>query len=314
MKNGRPLGPPSAAFEEEQKTPEVSGEPLSSRLSTAAGIPKVGAEKEGEVDWNEAWKNARAQAVRRGGSEAWNRRAPSFARNAGKGEYVERMLELLDPQPTETVLDVGCGSGTLAVPLAGRVRSVTALDFSSRMLDLLRARLNEEQIKNVTPVLGSWEDDWKSLQIDCCDIALASRSLIVDDLRAALLKLDRAARLRVFITAPVGTGPIDPRVFAAMGRPHVPGPDYVFVYKMLNQLGIAATISFIPIVNGSLFTSLDEAVERMGWMVADPSPEEILRLRRWLERELVSTENGLKFPLPHLVKWAVLSWKKAKPA
>ena len=107
------------------------------------------------TDWNEAWKAARARSSRRGDREGWNRRAPSFAKVSSGSGYVERMLELMDPDPSWTVLDVGSGAGTLAVPLARRVSSVTALDFSPRMLELLRERCAGAGLTNVRPILGA---------------------------------------------------------------------------------------------------------------------------------------------------------------
>ncbi|BDG10061.1 class I SAM-dependent methyltransferase [Anaeromyxobacter paludicola] len=263
------------------------------------------------IDWNEAWQAARLRAGKRSGKEVWDRRAPSFARNASASGYVERMLELMRPEPSWTVLDVGCGAGTLAAPLARRVRAVTALDFSPRMLELLRERCAAEGIDNVAPVLGSWEDDWAGLGIGSCDVALASRSLSVPDLRAALLKLDAAARHRVFVTAPVGDGPIDRRVLAAVGRGYVPGPDYVYPANLLRQLGIEAAVELIAVEGVRQYDTLDDAVERLRWMVPEPTPEELARLRGWLARELSPRAGGLEL-CPRTFHWAVISWVPAR--
>jgi SAM-dependent methyltransferase len=220
------------------------------------------------------------------------------------------MLARIDAATSWTVLDVGCGSGALALPLARRVRSVIALDYSPRMLEILRARCAEEGLGNVAPVLGSWEDDWRRLGIGSCDVALASRSLTVDDLRAALLKLHRAARRRVFLTAPVGTGPIDPRVIRAAGRPYVPGPDYVYPLNVLRQLGIRATLDFIPVAQARRFATVGEALDGLSWMIPEPSSAELERLRRWLQQELAPVDGGLELRPPHKVSWAVFSWSK----
>jgi SAM-dependent methyltransferase len=260
------------------------------------------------IDWNEAWRVARARRTRRGDSETWNRRASSFAKNASTSGYTERMLELMSPEPGWTVLDVGCGAGTLAVPLARRVRSVTALDFSARMLELLGARCAEEGLRNVVPVLGSWEDDWGSLGIGTHDVALASRSLSVDDLRGALEKLDRTARLKVFVATTVGDGPVDRRVFEAVGREYVPGPDHRYPLNLLRQLGIPATVSFIPVAGARWYRSHDEAVESLAWMLPDPTPPELDRLRDWVGRVLRPGPDGLALPSPPPVSWAVISW------
>jgi cyclopropane fatty-acyl-phospholipid synthase-like methyltransferase len=96
-----------------------------------------------KIDWNQAWRDdckARSQGDNR---EFWNRRAPSFAKHRqedGADDYVESFLRVMQPQPDWSVLDVGCGPGTLAIPLAKTVRRVTGLDFSSAMIEILRNR------------------------------------------------------------------------------------------------------------------------------------------------------------------------------
>ncbi|HUJ25531.1 MAG TPA: class I SAM-dependent methyltransferase [Myxococcales bacterium] len=256
--------------------------------------------------WNEAWKAARARRPHADG-EAWSRRAPSFARHAARSGYVERVLELIDARPEWTGLDVGCGSGALAIPLARRLRSVDALDFSAGMLDQLRSRCAAEGLGNVKPILGAWEDDWNQLCLGSYDLVLASRSLNVEDLRAALLKLHRAARCKVVVSAPVGAGPIDPRIMAAAGRDWRPGPDFLYPLNVLHELGIEPSVSFIPVAQARTFADVTDAVEGVGWMLTDPTPDELARLRRWLERELSPSPDGLLLQ-PRTVVWAVLSW------
>jgi trans-aconitate methyltransferase len=60
-------------------------------------------------------------------------------------------------QPGERVLDVGCGPGATAIPLAAAVGPsghVTGVDISEPMLDLLRKRVAEQGITNLTPLLA----------------------------------------------------------------------------------------------------------------------------------------------------------------
>jgi ubiquinone/menaquinone biosynthesis C-methylase UbiE len=52
-------------------------------------------------------------------------------------------IDALDPQPGETILDIGCGAGQTLLQLAGRVGTsgrVIGVDIAPRVLDVARAR------------------------------------------------------------------------------------------------------------------------------------------------------------------------------
>ena len=48
-------------------------------------------------------------------------------------------LDLLDPQPGERILDVGCGEGTLTKKIVGRGATVLGIDNSPEMIAAARA-------------------------------------------------------------------------------------------------------------------------------------------------------------------------------
>ncbi|WP_314178549.1 class I SAM-dependent methyltransferase [Streptomyces winkii] len=58
----------------------------------------------------------------------------------------------------DTVLDLGCGTGQLAVPLATRVRSVIGMDPEPDMLRLARQAAVNAGVQNATWVLGADTD------------------------------------------------------------------------------------------------------------------------------------------------------------
>ena len=62
------------------------------------------------------------------------RAAPSCRRSA------RRRLQLLDPQPGELILDVGCGDGALTAKIAEAGADVIGVDASGEMIDAARAR------------------------------------------------------------------------------------------------------------------------------------------------------------------------------
>ncbi len=76
--------------------------------------------------------------------QTWNTEA-----YAANGRFVATMasgvVDLLAPQPGETILDIGCGDGALTEQIAATGAIVTGVDNSAAMLDAARARgLNVE--------------------------------------------------------------------------------------------------------------------------------------------------------------------------
>src|SRR5437764_3814351 len=72
-------------------------------------------------------------------------------------EVAELVLREAQARPGEQVLDVGCGPGATAIPLAAAVGPsghVTGVDISEPMLGLLRQRIAERGIANLTALLA----------------------------------------------------------------------------------------------------------------------------------------------------------------
>ncbi len=78
-------------------------------------------------------------------AEFWNKRSENYANNLGKDNRKKRTDEILkfleeasfSPEGSR-VLDLGCGPGTLSLPLSRLGAEVTALDISSGMLNRLK--------------------------------------------------------------------------------------------------------------------------------------------------------------------------------
>ncbi len=172
---------------------------------------------------------------------AWNEKAPSFAHKPVRSGYIAQLIEAMDLEEGETVFDMGCGPGTLAVPLARQGHSVCAVDFSDAMLaELERACAHvgvphidgdamAEALADVADLPAgtvvsfhrSWQQGWEGLPV--ADRAIASRSLIVDDLADALGKMEAHAHKSVAVTVGAGDLPnLDARIFRAMGRDPYP--------------------------------------------------------------------------------------------
>jgi hypothetical protein len=264
-----------------------------------------------DIDWNEVWRTIQAEkhALRRD-PRFWDKRAPDFTRHAAASGYIGRFMAIMEPQPDWSVLDIGSAAGTLAVPLASVVNRITAIDPSNAMLVLLEKRCQKQGITNIDIVNGRWEDDWDELGIGVHDVAVASRSLVVEDLRGAILKLQRYARRRTYISTLVDDGPYDRRIVEAVGRPFRPGADYIVVYNLLRQMGIHANVAFIIQRKEKIYTDVEDALNSMRWMVHEISAEEEEKLRSYLTDTLIREGEGWKMPGRRPVRWAVLWWEK----
>jgi ubiquinone/menaquinone biosynthesis C-methylase UbiE len=83
---------------------------------------------------------------------AWILDNPIAARHA------RRVIRLLDIRPGMRVLDVGCGTGRLTLPLAeltGPSGEVVGLDVQSRMLEMLKRRAARRGLANVKTIHAS---------------------------------------------------------------------------------------------------------------------------------------------------------------
>ena len=269
------------------------------------------------IDWNREWKSWQESRRHVDDSAYWDKRAPSFAKTAGTSPYARTFLECADVKPGETVFDMGCGSGTLALPLAKQGVEVWACDFSPVMIDLMMRRAElDGTAELIHPVQLSWDEDWSMRELPVCDVAFASRSIMTDDLADSLVKLDGQARRRVCITLSTGSSPrCDEVLLNAMGRERAWYADHVFAMNILWQLGKWPELSYIHSKRPSEFESFEEAIERT-CEVFDATPEERVRLEAYARGHLkraVSQDTGQPcwaFDHTRITSWAFISWDR----
>jgi len=240
--------------------------------------------------------------------EFWEKRSPSFAEHAGKTRYPNEFLKLMRLAPDYTVLDMGCGGGALAIPLAAKVKKVTAVDFSPSMLAIIAGICSERNITNIETIFGEWDSDWDALGIGKYDIAIASRSLRAENSAPYIRKLANAARCQVFISAPEGNGPLDTKLLEFAGRDTSIKSDYRHLMDVLKGMGIRAELSFIEENHINRWQSFEEAAEAQKWMFFGATRQEEEKMRLYLEKNLVRKDGMVQLPYERTCRWAVMWW------
>lgn len=286
------------------------------------------------TDWNGEWKELQRRRRPPDDAAYWDKRAATFRTKDAPSAYTDQFLAFADIRPGERMLDMGCGNGALALPLAAAGHEVVAADFSRGMLDDLmeKARFRGVQSR-IRPLLLSWEDDWEAagLGAGCVDVALASRSVATADLGAALGKLSRAARRRACATLTTGPSPhVDPNVFSALGLPVPKSYDYLYALLVLTQMGYAPELRLIESERVRAYEDASEAAANLARMIekfatreapAEKVAAALAELPSWVEENLVPNESagqddghgGTEKPFclrqPRPIQWAFLTWK-----
>lgn len=282
------------------------------------------------TNWNQEWKKLQEVRRRKDSSSYWDSRSKTFGSKDAPSSYVEAFLQKSGIQEGESVLDMGCGTGALSVPLGLKSHPVIAADFSQGMLNKLSTSLNEKSITSVTPLLMSWSDNWDAHGVtkNSVDLAFASRSVATDDLKSSLLKLTEAARRRACVTVTTGSSPrVDERIMKVLGVSCDFGHDYQYVINILINEGLKPEISYIKSTRTYTFDSLDEAVDSFERMVIETGyrhesdRQEIrARLRPWIKDHLVanpaakttaknsSSQKAFCLDRPRSNVWAFISW------
>lgn len=270
------------------------------------------------IDWDEAYRNWHDHLgnMPPGGEESrahWNARVGRFLRKTNRSDYINQLIALLDLAPGESVFDMGCGAGSLAVPLAKEGHDIVAVDFADAMLEGLVQLASEEGVADrILPYQRSWQEDWSDLP--AADVAVSSRSFISANLEHTLPKLEGQARNRCVLAIGAGDRPFrDARIFEAMGRDaeaHVPPRELALITNFLWANGRFPRIAYIEYPgywSRSTREELDEAIRATH---VPQNDEQEQRLAAFLEEHMTFDEEEDRWALdyPRKDRWGVITW------
>ncbi len=272
-----------------------------------------------KFDWNNAWKkeiDLWHEASGKSCKEYWNdkKSAAVYSKKhmAHHQARVDKTLKVLPLTPESSILDIGAGPGNLALPMAKIVKSVTTVEPSFGMNEIMKESIKEQDIVNIISVEKTWEEvDVNKDLYPPYDIVMASMSLGMRDIRAAIEKMNQVCKGSVVLFWHAGTpgwedmpNQLWPQLF---GKQYHGGPKSDILFQVLYQMGIYPEIKVFPNHFHEVFPSMEAAlafyIKRFEMIELQHRPV----LESYLEKKILKTEQGFVHGFNHTAM--KISWK-----
>jgi hypothetical protein len=246
----------------------------------------------------------------------WTERKVAWYRRAiARSDYAAAVFRALAPALAEcqSALDVGAGCGALALPLASRMRRVTALEPAPAMAKALREEAAGRGLANVEVVEAAWGD----APLAPHDLVLCAHvGELLRPAAAFLREVSGAAQRWVVLVrdALPEPGEVRDKFFfgelypCLLGRPYETGcPDPMETVERLHALGATTDVTPIRYDFGQPFDDLDEACDFWESYLGLPPGAQRPFLRGFLAERLVRDGSGWLAPYPK--RALVIAWR-----
>lgn len=255
------------------------------------------------LNWVEFW----AERLDGKQNKDWDAAAEGFYKRARKDSYQEELLKRLILTKEDTVLDVGCGEGSITIPIAQKVKSVTGIDSSKKMLEFL----NKRNISNIETILKPIEEISYD-EIGDYDVVIASRSLNgIIPIDKTITELNRIANKYVFLTV---FGPNDRKLVKdfeqAIGKDSNSFPEYNYLFNILFNMGIYPNIERLDISGCRRYDNIEEVMNNGKFRPDLLNSKQTAQLKKYLEKVMKKDKNGKLYSPLDSSDWMLFWWKK----
>lgn len=262
------------------------------------------------VDWEKLWQKELKNKPKV--NKNWDDIANKFGKWIEDDDYPEKLLKYINVSSNDTILDLGCGEGTITIPLAEKCDNLLAVDKSQKMLNNIQKKAKIRNLNNISLLC----EDIFNLNKDTIgsyDIIVASRSITnTYNIKEILSKLNEMANKSVYITF---YGPNNKK--EAMKALRYVGeefedktPHYSIVFNLLVSMGINPNAVNLECESVKSYDTLEEAVERFKWKIKDLSKEKEELLNEYLKKVFIKNRNG-KWENPNdKGDWILIWWNK----
>lgn len=226
----------------------------------------------------------------------------------------ERRVDGFNLDPSCSVLDIGSGPGTLAIPLAKKVKQVTAVEPSIAMIGHLKRHIEDENISNLNIFHSTWEAI-RTEEVEAHDIVIASYSLAMQDIKAAIVKMNQIATRRVYLYWFAGLPTWErikmdlyPKIF---GREYIPGPKCDILYNVLYGMGLYPDVTVLEETSfPRIYSNMEDAIEGIRGMLNLSENEHDHIIRKYIIDQFEEIDGELI--LDDCTTFVQLSWKPTR--
>ncbi len=216
-----------------------------------------------------------------------------------KGGRIEDNIASMNIPPGTTVLDIGAGPGTLAVPLACAGCRLTTIEPSVPMGKAMEQYRQHMQAPEISEIRKRWENVTPK-EAGLHDYVIASRSLMFGNLRENMLKMDGAAKKGVhiywYLTSKSSSWGLEDLWQSLHGKPYYSAPNAAVLWNALNQLGIYANINLKTETNGHLYSTVSDMQEDYYGRLSASEPWQKEIVNAYLENTIEKTDAGIRVP------------------
>ena len=269
------------------------------------------------TDWLERWRTIydaeRAQgeqypAPEPGASgDCWVGQAARFAAAERRVPQPDPFMRFVSPnlRQTDTVLDVGAGSGRHTAYLAGLVRQVLALEPSAAMRAQLEQRV--AGLENVTVSAAGWPAAVPAADAIVCSHVVYGIREIGPFLQALY---EHAPRCWLLVGLQAPSAALNPFWQRVRGVERLPLPDALICLNACHQLGIPAQLNLVAASRYG-FADPEEALADIRWRLRLPAaPETDTAIRAAIDALLVPDADGRLIAPGQPAQTGVVWWQR----
>ena len=276
----------------------------------------------GGIDWVTTWRQMynqereQAEGVTEPGfaqyADFWRTRALRFARVSEDAVQPDAFMQALqnDLQPTDTVLDVGAGTGRHIPFLARSVAHVIAVEPSEAMRTQLERRIEEELLNNASVLAELWPP---SRPVEA-DVVLSVNVVYgVGDIAPFLQGMNAAARRTCHLCLGIEhpTGVLAPLWQHFHGEQRYALPAALEALNVLYQLGYPAQMQVVPNPTHLWYSDWEDALEDVRERLRfTPNEKRDQAIQDALRSDFVQRNDGSVVPRNIPPFAAIVSWSK----